>query len=99
EGTTPAIFASNGGFRSWDTISIRKFIDFADTQVAPDRRANQAWQIIFAPIDPRGPDITLRPGDFATWFATFRRAGGASPFDLGCDDFTKVDRTSPAVVT
>jgi hypothetical protein len=95
EGTTAAIFAPNGGFKSWDTISIRKFLDFNPTlEPVPGRRANQAWQISFGPINPpgRGPDITMNPGDFATMIVTFRRAGGAFPFDVGCNDFTRVER-------
>jgi hypothetical protein len=94
EGTTAAIFSSNGGFKSWDTISIRKFMDFSPTlEPVPGRKANQAWQISFGPISPpgQGPDLTMNPGDFATLIVTFRRAGGAFPFDPACDDFTRVE--------
>ena len=95
EGTTASIFTANGGFKSWDTISIRKFIDFNPTlEPVPGRRANQSWAISFGPISPpgQGPDINMNPGDFATMIVTFRRAGGAFPFDVGCNDFTRVER-------
>jgi hypothetical protein len=95
EGTTATIFTRNGGFKSWDTISIRKFMDFSPAlEPVPGRRANQAWQISFGPISPpgQGPDINMNPGDFATLIPTFRRAGGAFPFDVGCNDFTRVER-------
>src|SRR5205085_1178392 len=40
-GTTASIFTANGGFKSWDTITIRKFQDFGQTfEVVPGRRAN-----------------------------------------------------------
>src|SRR6185369_14726693 len=77
EGTTATIFRSNGAFKSWDTVSIRKFMDFSPTlEPVPGRRANQAWQIFFGPISPpgQGPDITMNPGDFATLIPQFRRA-------------------------
>jgi hypothetical protein len=98
EGTTAAIFESNGAFRSWDTISIRKFEDFPETQFAPDRRANQSWQINFGPINPPGlgPDVTVPVGGFADLITTFQRAGGAFPFDQGCKNFTRVERGASA---
>jgi hypothetical protein len=98
EGTTAAIFEADGAFRSWDTVSIRKFQDFPETQFAPDRRANQSWQISFGPINPpgRGPDVTVPVGGFADLITTFQRAGGAFPFDDGCKNFTRVERNVPA---
>jgi hypothetical protein len=98
EGTTAAIFEANGAFRSWDTVSIRKFEDFPETAFAPDRRANQSWQISFGPINPpgRGPDVTVPVGGFADLITTFQRAGGAFPFDDGCKNFTRVERGAPA---
>ncbi len=95
EGTTATIFTANGGFKSFDAISIRKFMDFSQVfEPVPGRKANQAWQISFAPqaAPGQGPDTTLNPGDFATMIVTFRRAGGAFPFDPACDDFTRVER-------
>jgi hypothetical protein len=98
EGTTAAIFERNGAFRSWDSISIRKFQDFAETQFAPDRLANQSWQINFGPINPPGlgPDVTVPVGGFADLIVTFQRTGGAFPFDVGCKNFTRVERSAPA---
>jgi hypothetical protein len=97
-GLTASIFEANGGFRSWDSVFIRKFSDFAETQYAPDRRANQSWQIYFGPINPpgQGPDITVPVGGFAELTPTFQRANGAVPFDDGCKNFTRVERGASA---
>ena len=99
EGTTAAIFTSNGGFKSFDTISIRPGIAFDTTGPSADRLANQAWQIFFSPIDAQGPDVTLNPGEYAQFFVTFRRPGGLFPFDPQCNAFTKVERNAQTVFT
>lgn len=99
EGTTAAIFTANGGFKSFDTISIRPGSTFETTGPSEDRLANQAWQIFFSPISAQGRDLTLNPGEFAQFFVTFRRTGGPFPFDPQCNDFTKVERNAPTVFT
>jgi hypothetical protein len=42
-------------------------------------------------------DDVLLPanGGYATLYVQFRRAGGASPFDIGCDDWTRLQGYSP----
>jgi hypothetical protein len=98
QGTTAAIFTSSGAFKSWDTIDIEPGVTFPTSGPSADRLANQAWRIFFGPINPPGygPDVTLDPGDYAQFTVTFRRDGGVSPFDPECDDFTKVERSTPA---
>jgi hypothetical protein len=100
-GITAAIFDANGAFKSWDGVSISRGVTFNTVTFAPDRRANQAWRIFFDPPQPpgQGPDITMRPGDFAIFTVSFRRAGGQNPFDPECDDFTKVERGAPSNFT
>src|SRR5207244_12570951 len=93
-GTTAAIFDASGGFHGFDGITVRKRFVIADAQFAPDRRVNQIWTAEFDPPSAQGPDITIPAGGFATLIVTLRRAGGLSPFDPECDDFTKVERNS-----
>jgi hypothetical protein len=62
----------------------------ASCVVAADRRANQTHHLAFRPIDPAGSAILPANGGFATVVISFRRGGGQSPFDAGCDDFTKL---------
>ncbi len=61
----------------------------------PARTANQRHFIAFQAIS--GGLVTVPPnGGFATVVVQFRRAGGLSPFDLSCDDASKVQNQNPA---
>jgi hypothetical protein len=97
EGTFASIFDASGAFVSYDSATIVKAVDFPDSQFAPDRRANQTWRVVFGPpAPPPAPQILVpHNGGFATLTVTLRRAGGASPFDVGCKNFTRVERDSP----
>jgi hypothetical protein len=62
----------------------------------PARTANQRHFIAFQAIDNQGL-VTIPPnGGFATVVVAFRRAGGLSPFDLNCDDASKLQNQNPA---
>jgi hypothetical protein len=61
----------------------------------PARTANQRHFIAFQAIN--GGLVTIPPnGGFATVVVQFRRNGGASPFDVNCDDASKVQNQNPA---
>jgi hypothetical protein len=62
----------------------------------PARTANQRRFIAFQPIPGQGL-VTIPPnGGFATVVVQFRRAGGLSPFDVNCDDASKLQNQNPA---
>jgi hypothetical protein len=90
---TVPIFNAAGGVVSWTFAEIRQTSTFSTFTFAPDRRGNQVWAVVFdPPSPPPNPSNAIPPGGYATVIPTLRRAGGAIPFDVGCDDFSKVDR-------
>jgi hypothetical protein len=99
EGTYAWIFDAQGGFVSWDGVTVQGPFAQAAAQFSAARRANQVWRVVFDPPNAGGQTILVPPGGFATVIVTLRRAAGQSPFDAGCDDFTKVERNAPAAFT
>jgi hypothetical protein len=95
-GTLASIFTAQGGFVTADTVTVNRGQDLPNCQFAADRKANQAWRVIFDPPSA-GQNLLVPPGGYATVIVQLRRAGGVSPFDQNCDDFTKVERNSPGV--
>ena len=90
---TVPIFNSAGGVVSWTFANVVKRQDIAPFTFAADRKGNQIWAVIFdPPSPPPNPSNAIPVGGFASVTPTLRRAGGAFPFDVGCDDFSKVDR-------
>jgi hypothetical protein len=90
---TIPIFNASGGVVTWTFANVVKRSDIAPFAFAADRKGNQIWAVIFDPPSaPPNPSNAIPPGGFASVIPTLRRAGGAVPFDLGCDDFSKVDR-------
>ncbi|HTA75638.1 MAG TPA: hypothetical protein VK791_00610 [bacterium] len=63
---------------------------------APDRLANQSWVTWFS-YDPQSPTSIVPPGGCAIVTVTLQRANGASPFDQGCKNFTRIDPGTPQV--
>lgn len=99
EDTYAWIFDAQGGFVSWDGVKVQGPFAQAPAQFSADRRANQIWRTVFDPPNANGQTIVVPPGGFATVIVTLRRAGGQSPFDVGCDDFTKMERNAPTAFT
>ena len=90
---TVPIFNSSGGVVSWTFANVVKRTDIPPFTFAADRKGNQIWAVIFDPPSaPPAPSNAIPVGGFASVTPTLRRAGGAVPFDVGCDDFSKVDR-------
>jgi hypothetical protein len=58
--------------------------------VEPDRRANQTHHVALLPANPAVGAVIPANGGFATVIVQYRRAGGLAPFDVGCDDFSKL---------
>jgi hypothetical protein len=54
----------------------------------PARKANQFRTLGFTA--QAGSSISMPPGAYALLIPTYRRDGGAVPFDFQCDDFSKV---------
>jgi len=91
---TVPIFNAAGGVVSWTFANVMQTsTSGSGFTFAPDRRGNQVWAVVFdPPAAPPAPSNAIPVGGYATLIPTLRRAGGAIPFDVGCDDFSKVDR-------
>jgi hypothetical protein len=62
----------------------------ASCVVAADRGATQTQHALLGPITA-GTNVTIPPnGGYATVIVQYRRAGGLTPFDAGCDDFSRL---------
>jgi hypothetical protein len=88
--TFVTVFSPAGGLTGQSTTATVRQEQGPMCAVAPDRTTNQTMFIDLgaAQLPPNG--------GFATFIATLRRDGGQFPFDVGCDDFTKLvnpDRT------
>ncbi len=84
------IFDANGRFVTWTGATVERSPWTVDSGYERNRRANQIWRARFDP--PRAnPANLIPPRGYLTVTVGFRRAGGVAPFDLNCDDFTKLE--------
>jgi hypothetical protein len=95
ERVTVGIFNADGGFHSWNGATVRQQPWDVNIELSDDRKANQVWATIFDPPSPHAPTTLIPAGGYAAFYVTLRRAGGVTPFDENCDDFSKVDVGTP----
>jgi len=84
------IFDASGAYVTWTGATVERSPWTVDSGYWRNRRANQVWRVRFDPPRPNPPNL-IPPGGSLIVSVAFRRAGGATPFDLDCDDFTKVE--------
>jgi hypothetical protein len=87
------IFDAKGNFVTWTGATVEKSPWTVDSAFSSNRKANQIWRVRFDPPRPNPPNV-IPPGGFVSVAVALRRAGGAIPFDQGCDDFSKVTTSS-----
>jgi len=86
------IFNANGGITGYygNAIHFDSAPPNPECVVAPDRLANQTHHVALRPLSGASGTSIPPNGGYATVVVAFRRAGGATPFDAGCNDFSKL---------
>jgi hypothetical protein len=83
------IYDAAGNFVSWTGATIERSPWTFTSEYASDRKVSDVWRARFDPPSAFAAN-TIPPHGFLTVAVALRRAGGATPFDQDCDDFSKV---------
>ncbi len=92
--TTAAIFDFQGAFLAFANVVPDPDVTVPASCVPPNdaRKTNQVRSLGFVAQPGFGPIVP--PSGFVLLIPTYRRDGGASPFDFQCNDFSKVNNTN-----
>jgi hypothetical protein len=85
-----SIFDAAGNFVTWTGATLEQSPWTVDSALSSERQANQVWRVRFDPPRAGVASNTIPAGGYVTVAVALRRAGGAVPFDQGCNDFSKV---------
>jgi hypothetical protein len=83
------IFDAAGRYVTWTGATIEKSPWTFSSTYANDRKVSEMWRVQFDPPSAQQPN-TIPAHGFVTVNVVLRRAGGVTPFDQGCDDFSNV---------
>jgi hypothetical protein len=78
-----------GNFVSWTGATVARSPWTFASELSSDRKVSQMWRVLFDPPSALGTNLIPAGGSLSV-AVVLRRAGGATPFDVDCDDFSKV---------